>query len=141
MDEGLTMRHAALGAGVGGLHSEAPRCPSAPLPQSWRIPSSRDKNGSMQGPWELVTPPVCQEIDFGSRLLVSGCGKRGESCQPGACPGNSKSRSSRALSSPQRLLRLLSRTAGPNPLTSELSCRCTPHLGSPARSVWEGLCG
>ena len=92
VDEGLTMRHAALGAGA--LHPEAPRCPSAPLPQSWSTPSSQDKNGSTQGPWELVTPPVCQEIDFGSCLLVSGCGKRGESCQPGACPGNSKSRSS-----------------------------------------------
>lgn len=70
VDEGLTVRHAALGVGAGGPHPEAPRCPSAPLPQRWRIPSSQDKNGSTQGPREPVTPSVCQEIDFGSRLPV-----------------------------------------------------------------------
>ena len=116
VDEGLTVSQAALGPGAGGPLPEAPGCPSAPLPQSWRIPSSQDKNGPTQGPWELVTPRLPRNWFWFSpaRLRLwqawRALSTQGVSWEP------QKQKQQRTLRL-QRLLRLLSQTAEPDPRT------------------------
>lgn len=76
----------------GGSRPESPGCPSIPLPQSWRLCSTQDKNWGPRrclGGWARLHSV---KISFDSLLPVSGCGEGSKSPRPRLCPGNGRSR-------------------------------------------------